>query len=542
MHRVDMKDTKIRTFPAILAEQAKHNPHGEFLITDSRRLNFTEVEAQTNKLAASLRNLGVVAGERVALMLSNDIEIVLLALAINKLGAAWTPINAEYKGDWLLDNVLRCRCTVLVVDEALQSRIVAIQDQLGDEKIVLVGDPKSSDLTQAISYQSLLACDEINADLSTIDYGDTCSILWTSGTTGKSKGVMQSYNCWIRAIIYGASKQYDSVKGDVIYNTLPMYHSAAWITGIYRALIEGIPCVIEQKFSVTTFWDRISEFKATQSFILGAMGVFLLNAPEKNNDADNTLRISGVVPLSPEQRDRFEKRFQVKITRGGLGQSECLLVCNQFGTFKEERNDIPLHALGYAVEDSEVCLMDDNGKPVDDEQIGEICIRPLQPYVVLNGYFDNPEATAEAFFGEWYRTGDLGRKDPENGALFFVDRKKDAIRFAGRNISTMEVESVAIRHPEVKEIAAFGIASAEVESEHELKLNVVRTEGSQLSHETLAEFINDNAPHYFVPRYMEFVDSLPMTPTSKVQKFKLREAGINAATWDLKASSYHVKR
>ena len=188
MHRVDMKDTKNRTFPAILAEQAKQNPHGEFLITDSRRLNFIEVEEQTNKLAGGLRDLGVVAGERVALMLSNDIEIVLLALAINKLGAAWTPINAEYKGDWLLDNVLRCRCTVLVVDEALQSRIVAIQDQLGDEKIVLVGDSESSDLAQAISYQSLLAYDEINVDLSTIDYGDTCSILWTSGTTGKSKG------------------------------------------------------------------------------------------------------------------------------------------------------------------------------------------------------------------------------------------------------------------------------------------------------------------------------------------------------------------
>ena len=146
MHRVDMTDTQYRTFPAILSQQASHNSDGEFLITDSRRLSFAEVEQQTNKIAAGLRNLGVAAGDRVALMLSNDIEIVLLALAINKLGAAWTPINAEYKGDWLLDNVVRCRCTVLIVDAALQSRIVAIQDQLGDEKIVLIGDTQSSDL------------------------------------------------------------------------------------------------------------------------------------------------------------------------------------------------------------------------------------------------------------------------------------------------------------------------------------------------------------------------------------------------------------
>ena len=168
---------------------------------------------------------------------------------------------------------------------------------------------------------------------------------------------MQSYNCWIRAIVYGASKQYNSADGDVIYNTLPLYHSAAWITGIYRALLEGIPCVIEQKFSVTTFWDRISQFKATQTFVLGAMGVFLLNAPEKLMMQKNTLKTAGVVPLSAEQRQRFEERFGLKITRGGLGQSECLLVCNQL----EERDDIPLHALGFSVDDSEVCLMDDEG-------------------------------------------------------------------------------------------------------------------------------------------------------------------------------------
>ena len=244
------------------------------------------------------------------------------------------------------------------------------------------------------------------------------------------------------------------------------------------------------------------------------------------------------MPLSPEQRQRFEERFGLKITRGGLGQSECLLVCNQL----EERDDIPLHALGFSVDDSEVCLMDDAGLPVVGEKIGEICVKPLEPYVVFNGYFDDVIATREAFFGEWYRTGDLGRKDPITGALFFVDRKKDAIRYAGRNISTMEVESVAIRHAAVREVAAFGIPLAEVAGEHELKLNVVLQGGSDLSYEDLAEFINENAPHYFVPRYMDFVDSLPMTPTNKVQKFKLREAGVGPSTWDLKLSSYQVKR
>ena len=537
MHLVDLTLTSSRSFPAILAEQVASNGAAKFLVTEERSLSFAEVGELTDHLAGGLQQLGVGRQDRVALMLGNDIEMVLLALAINKLGAIWTPINSEYKGEWLADNLERCRCKVLAVGAEYAPRIAGIRDRIKDVALVAVGGG-SEELPDATDYQQLLEAQP--ADLSGVsyDYGDTCSILWTSGTTGKSKGVMQSYNCWVRAISKGASLQYQTQDGDVIYNMLPLYHSAAWITGIYRAMIEGVACVIEKRFSVTNFWERVRLFNASQTFMLGAMGVFLLNAPEQDDDADNSMRVAGVVPLSPDQRSEFERRFGVSIPRSGLGQSECLLVCTQI----EDRADVPLHALGFPVDDSEVAILDDNGDPVADGETGEICVRPLEPHVVFSGYFDNPEATAEAYYGEWYRTGDLGRKDPSNGAFFFVDRKKDAIRYAGRNISTMEVESVAMRHPEVAEVAAFGIQSAEVEAEHELKLNVVRTKDSGLSHEALAAFINDNAPYYFVPRYMDFVDALPMTPTNKVQKFKLREAGVGPDTWDLKRSGYEVKR
>jgi crotonobetaine/carnitine-CoA ligase len=136
----------------------------------------------------------------------------------------------------------------------------------------------------------------------------------------------------------------------------------------------------------------------------------------------------------------------------------------------------------------------------------------------------------------------MARKDPETGVFFFVDRKKDAVRFAGRNISTLEVESVVMRHPQVSEAAAFGIPTKELESEDELKLNVVLAEGATLSPEDICRFINDNAPYYFVPRYLEIVDSLPYTPTNKVQKYKLREAGVTASTWDSKAAGFKAVR
>ena len=538
MNKLDLSNNSERIFGKILAQQAMQAGDTPFLLTDQDRITFADAQDISNRLATGLQALGVTAGDRVALYMGNRPEMVLLALAVNKLGAVWTPINTDYKGDWLLDMLQRSRCRVLVTDEDFQARIAAIQDQLAVPDQVLLGDTAQSPLSAAHSYAQLSGCEPLQVDYTGFDYSDTCAILWTSGTTGKSKGVMQSYNAWIRAIVDGASKQYDSRAGDIIYCALPLFNSGAWITSVFRALVEGIPCVIEQKFSVTHFWQRIKQFEATQTFVIGAMGVFLLNAPEQPDDADTPLRSASIVPLPPHLWQPFEQRFGLRLVRTGLGMSECLLVLTQ----TENRDDVPVYALGFAPEDVEVALFDDNGHVVPDGEVGEICVKPLAPHVLFNGYFDNPQATADAYRGDWFLTGDMARKDPATGTYFFVDRKKDVLRYAGRNISTMEVEGVVRRHPAVADVAAFGIASKELDSEHELKINIVLRDGFKPDHEEICAFINDNAPYYFVPRYMNFVDSLPYTPTNKVQKFVLRAEGLDAATWDLKKSNYRVQR
>jgi crotonobetaine/carnitine-CoA ligase len=539
MNKLDLERTEDRIFGKILQRQAQEAGDTPFLVTDDLSVTYAQAEQLTNRLAAGLQNLGVSRGDRVALFVGNRPEMALLALATNKLGAVWTPVNTEYKGDWLADTLLRCRCRVLVVDESLQERIAALgENTLDGVQTVLIGDQNRSPLQPAATYSELVASEALVPDYSAMHYGDTCAIQWTSGTTGKSKGVMQSYNGWIRAIVKGASEQYQSREGDIIYCALPLYNSGAWITSILRALLEGIPVVIEKKFSVNQFWDRIAYFGATQTFVLGAMGVFLLNAPARPDDAKTPLRTAQIVPLPPQMWQPFEERFDLTLLRTGLGQSECMLVLTQV----EAREDVPVYALGFPADDTEVCLLDDTGQVVPDGEVGEIAVKPLAPHLIFNGYFDDPEATRAAYRGEWYLTGDLGRKDPVTGAFFFADRKKDAVRYGGRNISTMEVEGVAMRHPSVREVAAYGIPSAEVESEDELKLDIVLADGQQPAYESICEFINDNAPYYFVPRYMEFVDSLPYTPTNKIQKFKLREKGVGESTWDLKTSGYQVRR
>ena len=535
--KLTLENPADRLFGKILRDQANDCPDKPFLVTDTVSISFAEAEQLTNRLAAGLDAMGIRAGDRVVLFLSNRPELVLLTLAVNKLSAAWVPINTDYRGQWLLDAITGSRPAVIVTETALADRLQDLAEQLPDAKVVLM-DGISSHLGETVPYEDLATYPPLEPDYTLQDYGDTCAIMWTSGTTGKSKGVMQSYNAWIRAIVEGASVQYDSADDDICYCALPLYISGAWITCVYRALIDGITLVIENKFSVSNFWERINHFGATQTFGVGAMGSFLMNAPETPDDGNNTLRKAFIVPMAPNIWQAFEQRFDLELIRSGLGMSECLMIMNQLHC----PADTPTYALGMPVSDIDVQLCDDDGKPVTRGEPGEICIRPKQAHTIFSGYFDNPEATEASFRGDWFLTGDMARQDAESGIYYFTDRKKDAVRFAGRNISTLEVESVIRRHPDIADVAAFGIPSQEIDSEDELKLSVVLKPGSTATAEDICQFINDNAPYFFVPRYLDFVEGLPYTPTQKVQKFQLREQGNSATTWDLKQSQFVVRR
>ncbi len=201
----------------------------------------------------------------------------------------------------------------------------------------------------------------------------------------------------------------------------------------------------------------------------------------------------------------------------------------------------PPGSCGSLVPGLEARLVGDDGQDVALGEPGELWVKPLWPHFIFNGYFDNPEATAAAFEGEWYKTGDM-LKCNADGYYFFSDRKKDAVRYKGRNISTFEVELAARKHPAIADCAAFGVPSAELESEQEIMLDVILKPGQVLEAVELARFINDNAPYFFVPRYIQFVDSLPYTPTNKVQKFRLRERGVTPATWDARVVGFKAQR
>ncbi len=537
MNRLDLSDIADRNLPRILQLQAETNGDGTWLIQDERRISFAQADEAVTRIARGLEARGVGRGDRVSFFATSDLDITLLTLAVNRLGAMWIPVNGEYKGEWLRQTLRDSRPKVIVTDSVLASRLGEVIGEVPHDHAFLLGSGELPNWADRFDELKHAAADTF--DHSGIHYGDVNAVLWTSGTTGKSKGVMQSHNIWIRSAEKGGRSSYRTRPGDVHYNCLPMYNTASWTTGYFRCLVEGIACATDPVFSASGFWDRVRYYRATHIFTLGAMHMYLWKAPVRDDDAENPARYATMTPMPKDLLQPFCERFGIERIGQGFGQSEMSAVLS---LPHELALSLPQGALGTPNPDIDLRLVDDSGADVAQGEAGEFAIKPRLPHMMFEGYFENPAATSDAFTDDgWYLMGDLGRRD-EKGNYYFVDRKKDAVRLAGRNISTMEVESVIRRHPDVQDVAVFGIVSDELDSESELAAHVIPRAGATPNIAELARFVNENAPYYFVPRYIELIDSFPMTPTNKVQKYLMRQRGVTDATWDRKAAGFALAR
>lgn len=537
MNILPLENIADRNLGRLLFLQSQQIPDSPCYLVDEKKYSFAEVNSKVNRYAAGLASLGIKKGDRVVIFMRSSVEFIFMAFAANKLGAIWVPINGDYKGNWLADAISESKGTVLVTDTDKYPRIHEALPQGGYGKLIIKSIDDARIPSEAVPLSSFDKLSDAEPPAIDIHYGDTSSILWTSGTTGKSKGVLQPHNVWINTA-ESPLDYFEVRKGDVIYNCLPLYNTGAWITAIYRALIVGLPVALDENFSASHFWDRIKFYQATETTTLGAMHMFLWNAPETDDDAKNTLRQANMIPLPPHLVKPFMKRFGIERIQKGYGQSEAALImrCSEDGLKQWKPN-----SLGEMAPGVEVTIRDDEGNECAPGVAGEFCLKPTKPYVIFNGYFENPEATAKAYHGDWYRTGDLGIRDADDD-FFFVDRKSDFIRDKGRNISSLQVEAQVMQHPAVAAVACFGIPSEHIQNEAEVKIDVILKPNASLTAEELARFVNDNAPYFFVPRYIEFVDSLPYTPTNKVQKFKLREKGLAPKTWDRLKTDFKLNK
>lgn len=527
MRLYDVGPMEKRLIGAVLAEQSAHIGDAIWLRSGARALSFRAADETVNRYANGLRARGFERGDILAMVMKPSIEVVLLAIATARLGGIFQTISTDYHGAFLSEAIANSQAKILVIDADLAPRLDAIPGAAPPESVLVHEGEGTRALDTLLSTDSSAP----NVEVSPLD---PAQVWWSSGTTGKPKGITHTHS----SILFANHRSAERARpGDVLYSCTPVYLGSAWVSAIWPSLLAGVTAAIDPAFSVSEFWQRVRAYGATQFLTLGAMHMYLWQQPERADDRDHKVRVARCIPMDQTLTAAFKARFGIAEMPQVYGTSETYTVFEA----PEDGTQWRGAAAGRPVPHYEVRLFDENDREVPQGEVGEICVRPRAPGILFAGYFNAPEATAAAWRNLWHHTGDMAYAD-EDGVYYFADRKKDYIRHKGRNISMFEVESIVARHPAIAQSAAFGIVSKELESEAELMLCATLKPGAEATYEDIARFINDNAPYYFVPYYMEFLPSLPQNAHGRVTKNDLRDRGVQPSTWRLQDSGFKVVR
>ena len=519
----------------LLRGHAHATPQRQFLTCGASAFDFAALDARTDAVAAGLAAAGVARGDRVAILCANRVEMLELFFAVAKLGAIQVPLNAYLKGEFLRYQLADSRASALVVDASGHAAVAPLLADLpGLRLLVLLDEPAIDTAAPQIEVRRYTELPVSSpAPVVEIAPTDLMSIVYTSGTTGNPKGCMLSHGYYTRAATLSGQMQELTVD-DVLLTALPLFHGAARMLVLTAALVHGLPVVVEPDFRPTTFLARAAETGATIANGVGAMGAALLATPPSQHDRTHQLRAAIFVPFPAAMHTAFAQRFGVPTSSELFGQTECVPI-----TYSPLSDPGSSGSCGRPAADLEVELLDDDDRPVPTGAVGEICVRPREPLAMFSGYWNNPEATLATFRTLWHHTGDYGRAE-RDGFIFFVDRKKDAVRRRGENVSTMELEAAIAVHPAIAEAAAHAVPSDVTDDD--IKVCVVLADSESISPAEMFDFFKHHLPYFAIPRYVEIVDELPKNAVARVMKHVLRQRPMTYAVWDFDALGFTVAR
>jgi crotonobetaine/carnitine-CoA ligase len=518
-----------RTLPRMLARQAERYGDRPLVTIAGRTLTYAETREAAAGYAGALAAAGTKPGDRVAIMCGNRAELLLTMLGCAWLGAIAVPINTASRGAQLEHILGNCGARLMVIERELAPVLATLtRDKIALETLWLVGDgpePEASLWTSAP-----FPAPGPGVPPHPLDPGDTLAILYTSGTTGLSKGVCCPHAQYFWWAVY-TGELLGVRDGDVLMTTLPLFHTNA-LNAFYQAMLNGATLVVEPRFSASGFTAALARHQATITYVLGAMVPMLLAQPPGPADRAHKVRLALAPAVPAHFHQQFTDRFGFGLIDGyGSTETNCIMGA----PLAEQRPGL----MGRLLPGFSARVVDAHDNEVPDGEAGELILRADEPFAFATGYFGMPDKTVEAWRNLWFHTGDRVVREAD-GFYRFMDRMKDAIRRRGENISSYEVEQVLVNHPAVENAAVFPVRSELAEDE--VMAAVVLCTGAHVTYEALIDFCQPRMPYFAVPRFLEFVATLPATENGKVTKYKLRERGITAATWDREKAGYKLAR
>ena len=521
-----------RSLPALIAGHSRTRPNAIAVecVDTGEKISWAELHRRSLVWADALQRAGVHPSQTVATLLPTQPVAYEVWLGCAWLKAIEVPINPEYRGEWLVEALTQSRAETLVISSRYLPHLATVLAELQGISTFIVVDGAGQEalpkLTRGrvLDGRALLAAATPLNEPAPPEAWDVACIIFTSGTTGAVKGVIMP---WGLILSGSESTTRPSLYDDVIfYSWYAPYH----LTGkgaLNIAALKNGRLVLRERFSASQFWPDIRQHGCTATILMGISASHIYQQPPDPGDADNSLRVVLMTPVLP-QVDEFKKRFDIEVvtTYGSTEVSAALVSHMRPVSSANARSCGRPDPEG----DYEIQLVDEHDYAVAPGAVGEMVVRPRAPWTANLGYFGMPEATVAAWRNGWYHTGDAFFVDAQ-GDWFFVDRITDTIRRRGELISSFAIEQAANRHPDVLESAAVAVRADA--GEDEVKLVVVAKPGRSLDPLALLDFLAPNVPKFAMPRFVEIVAELPKTQaTLRVQKTKLRERGVTAATWD----------
>jgi crotonobetaine/carnitine-CoA ligase len=520
-----------RTVPEMLRRQAARYGDRRLFVCEGTAWSYAQVADIAARSGGRFAAAGITKGDRVAILCGNRPDFIELFLGCAWIGAVSVPINVAARGTQLEHMLKTSGASLLVLEREWLSALEFVDfSKLAVEALWVVD--AAADAPAGHQGIVMRALPERGSSVppANLKPHDLLTILFTSGTTGPSKGVCcphAQYFWWG----YYVARQLDLREDDVLHTTLPLFHVNA-LGCFFQALLNGCTQVVEKRFSVSNFWPALVASGATVTYVLGAMVPMLLSRPPSEDEKRHKVRAALAPGVPAHLHGVFTGRSGIYLLDGyGATESNAVI-----GTSMNTRRP---GWMGLLFDGFHARVVDEDDNEVPDYTPGELLLRADEPFAMASGYFGMTDKTVEAWRNLWLHTGDRVVRDHE-GYYKFIDRTKDSIRRRGENISSFDVEKVLMSHPSVEIAAVFPVPSDLAEDE--VMTAVVVKSGAALDGAELIRFCEGRLSYFAIPRYVDFVSELARTESGKVQKFKLRERGRSATTWDREAAGIKLKR